>query len=110
VRAKPFDRESIAYQRRALIDKRVLTIWLLDHRSARQLGPPARPEDHWARRARHRLTAVPGRHQCVAMTSPSPGRKGSAGSVGTDTVEISSVGPRKNHVQSARSYGEKFVF
>jgi hypothetical protein len=46
----------------------------------------------------------------TARASPSPGRKGLAGSVGTDTIEISSVGPRKSHAQSARSYGEKSVF
>src|SRR5438552_1585110 len=37
-RSKPFDAEGIANQRRALIDKGVLTTWLLDLRSARQLG------------------------------------------------------------------------
>src|SRR5438046_918736 len=35
-RSKPFDAEGIANQRRALIDKGVLTTWLLDPRSARQ--------------------------------------------------------------------------
>ncbi len=37
-RSKPFDGEGIANRRRALIDKGVLTTWLLDLRSARQLG------------------------------------------------------------------------
>src|ERR1700756_4499765 len=38
LRSKPFDGEGIANRRRALIDKGVLTSWLLDLRSARQLG------------------------------------------------------------------------
>jgi PmbA protein len=38
LRSKPFDAEGIANRRRALIDKGVLTTWLLDLRSARQLG------------------------------------------------------------------------
>ena len=38
LRSKPFDGEGIANQRRALVDKGVLTTWLLDLRSARQLG------------------------------------------------------------------------
>src|ERR1700739_4547980 len=37
LRSKPFDGEGIANKRRALIDKGVLTTWLLDLRSARQL-------------------------------------------------------------------------
>jgi PmbA protein len=37
-RSKPFDAEGIANCRRAIIDKGVLTTWLLDLRSARQLG------------------------------------------------------------------------
>src|SRR5207249_3879718 len=37
-RSKPFDAEGLANQRRALIDKGVLTTWLLDLRSSRQLG------------------------------------------------------------------------
>ena len=37
-RSKPFDGEGIANQRRALIEDGVLTTWLLDLRSARQLG------------------------------------------------------------------------
>jgi len=37
-RSKPFDAEGIPNRRRALIDKGVLTTWLLDLRSARQLG------------------------------------------------------------------------
>src|SRR5437762_1658182 len=37
-RSRPFDAEGIANRRRALIDKGVLTTWLLDLRSARQLG------------------------------------------------------------------------
>jgi PmbA protein len=36
--SRPVDGEGIAPQRRALIDKGVLTTWLLDLRSARQLG------------------------------------------------------------------------
>src|SRR5205814_8905763 len=37
-RSKPFDAEGIANRRRAIIDKGILTTWLLDLRSARQLG------------------------------------------------------------------------
>jgi PmbA protein len=37
-RSKPFDAEGIANRRQAIIDKGVLTTWLLDLRSARQLG------------------------------------------------------------------------
>ncbi|HZU89076.1 MAG TPA: metallopeptidase TldD-related protein [Stellaceae bacterium] len=37
-RSKPFDGEGLPNRRRALIDKGVLTTWLLDLRSARQLG------------------------------------------------------------------------
>ena len=37
LRSKPFDGEGIANGRRAIIDKGVLTTWLLDLRSARQL-------------------------------------------------------------------------
>ena len=37
-RSKPFDAEGLANRRRALIDQGVLTTWLLDLRSARQLG------------------------------------------------------------------------
>jgi PmbA protein len=38
LRSKPFDGEGIPNRRRALVDKGVLTTWLLDLRSARQLG------------------------------------------------------------------------
>jgi PmbA protein len=38
LRSKPFDAEGIANRRRAIIDKGVLTTWLLDLRSSRQLG------------------------------------------------------------------------
>ena len=38
LRSKPFDGEGLANQRRALIDQGVLTGWVLDLRSARQLG------------------------------------------------------------------------
>lgn len=38
LRSKPFDGEGIANRRRAIIDKGMLTTWLLDLRSARQLG------------------------------------------------------------------------
>lgn len=38
LRSKPFDAEGIANARRAIVDKGVLTTWLLDLRSARQLG------------------------------------------------------------------------
>jgi PmbA protein len=38
LRSKPFDGEGIANRRRALIENGVLTTWLLDLRSARQLG------------------------------------------------------------------------
>jgi PmbA protein len=37
-RSKPFDAEGIANRRRAIIEKGILTTWLLDLRSARQLG------------------------------------------------------------------------
>jgi PmbA protein len=37
-RSKPFDAEGLPNRRRALIDSGVLTTWLLDLRSARQLG------------------------------------------------------------------------
>ena len=37
-RSKPFDAEGLPNRRRALIDNGVLTTWLLDLRSARQLG------------------------------------------------------------------------
>jgi PmbA protein len=37
LRSRPFDGEGIANRRRALVDKGVLTTWLLDLRSARQL-------------------------------------------------------------------------
>jgi PmbA protein len=37
-RSKPFDAEGLPNKRRALIEKGVLTTWLLDLRSARQLG------------------------------------------------------------------------
>ena len=38
LRAKPFDAEGIANHRRAIINNGVLTTWLLDLRSSRQLG------------------------------------------------------------------------
>jgi PmbA protein len=38
MRSKPFDGEGIANRRRAIIENGVLTTWLLDLRSARQLG------------------------------------------------------------------------
>jgi PmbA protein len=38
LRSKPFDGEGIANRRRALVDNGILTTWLLDLRSARQLG------------------------------------------------------------------------
>ena len=38
LRSKPFDGEGVANQRRALIEDGVLTTWILDLRSARQLG------------------------------------------------------------------------
>jgi PmbA protein len=38
LRSKPFDGEGVANRRRALIDNGVLTTWLLDCASARQLG------------------------------------------------------------------------
>jgi PmbA protein len=38
LRSKPFDGEGVANARRAIIDKGVLTTWLLDSASARQLG------------------------------------------------------------------------
>jgi PmbA protein len=38
LRSKPFDGEGVAGTRRAIIDKGVLTTWLLDMRSAHQLG------------------------------------------------------------------------
>jgi PmbA protein len=38
LRSKPFDGEGVANRRHAIVDKGVLTTWLLDLRSARQLG------------------------------------------------------------------------
>src|SRR2546430_12550705 len=38
LRSKPFDGEGITNRRRAIVDKGVLTTWLLDLRSSRQLG------------------------------------------------------------------------
>jgi PmbA protein len=38
LRSKPFDGEGVANRRRALVEDGVLTTWLLDLRSARQLG------------------------------------------------------------------------
>src|SRR6266700_3157252 len=38
LRSKPFDGEGVANRRRAIIDKGLLTTWLLDLRSSRQLG------------------------------------------------------------------------
>jgi PmbA protein len=38
LRSKPFDGEGVANRRRAVIDRGRLTTWLLDSRSARQLG------------------------------------------------------------------------
>src|SRR5712675_1683934 len=38
LRSKPFDGEGVANRRRAIIDKGVLTTWLLDLRSSRQLA------------------------------------------------------------------------
>ena len=38
MRSKPFDGEGIANRRRAIVERGVLTTWLLDLRSARQLG------------------------------------------------------------------------
>lgn len=38
LRSRPFDGEGVAVERRTLVDKGVLTSWLLDLRSARQLG------------------------------------------------------------------------
>ena len=61
LRSKPFDGEGIANHRRAIVDKGVLTTWLLDL----ALGPPIGPQDHRARRTRHFLAARTVRHQCV---------------------------------------------
>jgi PmbA protein len=47
LRSKPFDAEGVANRRRAIIDKGVLTTWLLDLRSARQLRMA--PTGHAAR-------------------------------------------------------------
>lgn len=38
LRSKPFDGEGVANQKRKLIDKGVLTTWIMDLRSSRQLG------------------------------------------------------------------------
>jgi PmbA protein len=40
LRSRPFDGEGIANRRRAIVERGVLTTWLLDLRSARQLGMP----------------------------------------------------------------------
>jgi PmbA protein len=47
LRSKPFDAEGIANRRRAIVEEGVLTTWLLDLRSARQLKLP--PTGHAAR-------------------------------------------------------------
>lgn len=47
LRSRPFDGEGLPTQRQALIDNGVLTTWLLDLASARQLGLP--PTGHAAR-------------------------------------------------------------
>jgi len=47
LRSRPFDGEGLAVERRALIDKGVLTGWLLDSASARQLG--LQPTGHASR-------------------------------------------------------------
>lgn len=47
LRSKPFDGEGLPTSRRALIDKGVLTTWLLDSASARQLG--LQPTGHASR-------------------------------------------------------------
>jgi PmbA protein len=49
LRSRPFDAEGLLPQRRKIIDKGVLTTWLLDLRSARQLG--LRSTAHAARSA-----------------------------------------------------------
>lgn len=49
LRSQPFDAEGVTGTRRALIDDGVLTGWLLDARSARQLGLP--PTGHATRAA-----------------------------------------------------------
>ena len=61
LRSKPFDGEGVANARRALIDKGVLTTWLLDCASARQLGL----DHHRPCRARHRRAAHAVRHQSL---------------------------------------------
>ena len=60
-RSKPFDAEGLPNRRRALIDKGVLTTWLLDLRSARQLGLQA--TGHAARGTAS--PPSPGGHQCL---------------------------------------------
>ena len=47
LRSRPFDGEGLAVERRALIDRGVLTGWLLDSASARQLG--LQPTGHASR-------------------------------------------------------------
>ncbi len=61
-RSKPFDAEGMPNRRRALIDKGVLTTWLIDLRSARQL----KLSTDRACGARHRVAAGSGRHQYLA--------------------------------------------
>ena len=62
LRSKPFDGEGVANRRRALIENGVLTSWLLDCASARQLGLA----DHRPCRARHRRAALAFRHQSLS--------------------------------------------
>src|SRR2546430_6284520 len=57
LRSKPFDGEGIANRRRAIIDKGVLTTWLLDLRSARQLGLVT--TGHAARRSKSQVVSTP---------------------------------------------------
>ncbi|MCW2245799.1 PmbA protein [Azospirillum fermentarium] len=76
LRSQPFDAEGVTGARRALIDGGVLTGWLLDARSARQLGLP--PTGHAARAA-------------GGMPGPSAGNVRLTGGAGTVADLISDI-------------------
>jgi PmbA protein len=66
LRSRPVDAEGIASERRALVDKGVLRQWLLDLRSARQLGLP--PTGHSVRSPSSPPAAAPSNLYIAAGT------------------------------------------
>ncbi len=68
LRSKPFDGEGVANQRRAFIDKGVLTSWVLECASARQLG--LETTGHAARGDRRSASPSPP----ISIWSPAPFR------------------------------------